>query len=72
MDMFKFKLGSKLMKGFLTNLIKKEVNKKLGIDIDLIINDLDISLENGKGHVHIDADADLKGDDVMAIIKQAM
>lgn len=71
-DLLKLKLGSKLMKGILTGILKKQIKNKFDIDAEIQINDLDVSVENGKAHLHIDVDGDLTGDDLAKLIKNLM
>ena len=71
-DLLKFKLGSKLMKGVFTGILKKQIKNKFDVDADIKINDLDVSIENGKAHIHVDIDGDLGGDDIIKLMKSFM
>lgn len=69
MDEMKLKLSTRFMKGLVAKLIKKAVRDKLGYNVDIQLNELEISLINGKGHIHTSVDVDLDGNDVMNVIK---
>ncbi len=55
----------------LSKVITKIIRKKLGIDFDLQIREVKIRVTDGKAHAHIDADADLPKESLMAILKQS-
>ena len=48
MDEMKIKLSTNFMRGLVSKLISKTIYKKLGYKIDIQLNDLDISTNNGK------------------------
>lgn len=69
MDELKLKLSTKFMKGIVANLISKALFKKLGYDIDILLNEIEVRSENGKIHIHIDADAEVENGEFMRILK---
>ncbi|MCD7855628.1 MAG: CTP synthase [Clostridiales bacterium] len=58
---------------FTTKLVSKAIHtiirKKLGYDIDILLNKLNVKIADGKTHIHIDADAELSRDELTKIIK---
>jgi hypothetical protein len=69
MDELKLKLSTKFMKGIVANLISKALMKKLGYDIDILLNEIDVRVENGKVHVHVDVDAELENSEFVKVLK---
>ena len=69
MDVLKLKLSTKFMKGMVANLISKALNKKLGYNIDILLNEIEVKNENGKILVHIDADAEVDNGEFVKILK---
>lgn len=65
MDELKLNLTSKLMRGIITKLIRK----KLGCDIDIQINDMNVSTVDGNIHLHVDANADIAHTEFIKLIK---
>lgn len=69
MDVLKLKLSNNFMRGIVANLISKALNKKLGYDIDILLNEIEVKNENGKVHLHIDADAEVENGEFVRILK---
>ena len=69
MDELKLKLSTKFMKGIVANLISKALMKKLGYNIDILLNEIDVKVENGKVRVHVDVDAELENSEFVKILK---
>lgn len=69
MDELKLKLSTKFMKGIVANLISKALMKKLGYNIDILLNEIDVKAENGKVRVHVDVDAELENSEFVKILK---
>lgn len=55
MDMLKLKLASKFMKGFVAKMISKQIYEKLGCNIGIKFNDIEVDTIDGDVIVHIDA-----------------
>lgn len=68
MDEMKIKISTKIMRNLIAKLISKIVYKKLGYKIDIQLNDLDINLNNGNVTVKLNAEANLKYDELIKII----
>lgn len=69
MDELKIKLTTnKIAKGLLTTILNKVIHKKLGYNIDIQISDVDVTVVDGKVHLHINADAETTKDEFMKIV----
>ena len=69
MDEMKFKLGSKFMKDAIANIITKMINKKLGYNIEVMLNEIDIEMVNGKARIHANIDAEMDASEIYKAIK---
>lgn len=69
MDVLKLKLSTKFMRGMVANLISKALNKKLGYNIDILLNEIEVRNENGKILIHVDADAEVENGEFVKILK---
>lgn len=69
MDELKLRLSSKIMRGFVTNLISKALFKKLGYHVDIELTELEIKTEDGKVRLHVNANAEVRSDEFKEIIK---
>lgn len=64
MDFLKFKLASsKMMKGILTKIVEKKIYEKLGYQIDIQLNDLQIDMIDGEVKAHLNVDAKMAKDE---------
>lgn len=68
MDEMKIKISTKFMRNFISKIVSKIVYKKLGYKIDMQLNDLDINLNNGNVSVKLNAEVNLKYDELIKII----
>ena len=69
MDELKLKISTKWMKGIVANLISKALVKKLGYNIDILLNEIEVKKENGKVYLHIDADAEIENGEFVRMLK---
>ena len=69
MDELKLKLSTKFMRGVIAKIISKTVSKKLGYQIDIQVNEIEVETINGKIHLHASVDADMNYEDFKNIIK---
>lgn len=69
MDVLKLKLSTKFMRGMVATLISKALNKKLGYNIDVLLNEIEVKNENGKILIHVDADAEVDNGEFVKILK---
>ena len=69
MDELKLKLSTKFMRGFLAKIVKKTIFKKFGYEIDIQINEIEVTTHDGKVYLHLNADAEASDEDFKKIIK---
>ncbi len=69
--MDKLEIGSKIVKGVISKLIKMAVKKKFGYEVDVRIEELNAVIIDGKAHIHLNADAQMSKDELMKAIKTA-
>ena len=69
MDVLKLKLSTKFMRSTIANLIAKALYKKLGYNIDILLNEIEVKNENGKIMLHVDVDAELANGEFIKILK---
>lgn len=69
MDVLKLKLSTKFMRGMVANLISKALNKKLGYNIDILLNEIEVKNEDGKILIHVNADAEVDNGEFVKILK---
>lgn len=69
MDEMKIALSTKFMKDLISKLIKKTAFSKLGCDIGIDINTIEIQNVNGRMLVHADVSADMSNDDLIKMLK---
>ena len=69
MDVLKLKLSTKFMRSTIANLIAKALYKKLGYNIDILLNEIEVKNENGKIALHVDVDAELDNGEFIKILK---
>lgn len=69
MDVLKLKLSTKFMRDMVAKLIAKALQKKLGYNIDILLNEIEVKNENGKIHIHANVDAEVDNDEFVEIVK---
>ena len=69
MDELKLSLKTKIIKNIITKLLSKIIKEKLGCNVTITLNELDMELTEGIANVHINVDAKMNGEDLMNIIK---
>lgn len=67
--MDEMKISTRLMKGLIAKIVKTMIKKKVGYDVDIRLNDLVITNDNNKAHVHLNVDAELDKDELAKILK---
>lgn len=68
-DEMKLRIGTIFMRELVAKMVKKAVCKKLGYDVDLVINKLNIEVADGKAHLQADIDATTDSEHVMNLLK---
>lgn len=68
MDEMKIKLSTSFMKGIIAKIIKSAISKKLGFEVELEINEIDVKFDGGKVRLHADIDGEMNKDEFVKII----
>lgn len=63
MDEMKIRLSTRFMRSIVSKIIKRSISKKLGYDIDILINEIEIENIDEKIHLHIDVDSEISNRD---------
>lgn len=69
--MDELKIRTPLVKALISRILKKTLKKSLGCDIDILLNNLSISIKDGKAHICISAEGDVSVNDISCILKKA-
>ena len=67
--MDEMKISTRLMKGLIAKIVKTMIKKKVGYDVDIRLNDLVITNDDNKAHVHLNVDAELNKDELAKILE---
>ncbi len=62
------KIGSKFTTGIISKLVSMVIRKKFGYDIQLKLNEVTATVNDGKTHVHLDVDAELTKEELNKIL----
>lgn len=69
MDEMKIKLSTKFMRGLVAKLIRKVVYQKTGYNIDILLNEIDVQVVDGRARIHADADVEIDEKEFLKITK---
>ena len=69
MDELKLNLNSNFMNGIVTKLLGMVIRKKLGYNVDIQLNTVNVVAKDGKVHLHVDVDAETTNEEFMRILK---
>lgn len=67
--MDEMKIETKFTTNMISKLVKMVLQKKLGYNIDIQLNEIRTTITNGKTHVHLDVDAELEKEELVKILK---
>lgn len=67
--MDEMKIVSKFTRGMISKLLKMVIRKKSGYNVDIQLNNITVTVTDGKTHLHLDIDADLEKDELINILK---
>lgn len=70
--MDELKIVSMFTKGLLSKLLRRIIRKNTGYDVDIKLNDISVTVDDGRTHVHLDIDAELEKDELIKIVKSMM
>lgn len=68
-SMDEMNLVTKFARGIASKIITSLARKKLGYDVDVYVNALNVKMSEEKAHVHLDIDAQLTTEEVQRILK---
>lgn len=69
--MDEMRITSKFTTGAISKLLERTVRKKLGYDIDIRLNSIIVTSEDGKTHAHLDLDCGAEKETLVKILKSA-
>lgn len=64
------KIVYKFTNGIISKMINMVLRRKLGYEINIRLNQITVTIIEGKIHVHLDADAELEKEELMTILKE--
>lgn len=67
--MDEMKIVSKFTRGIISKAVKMVVHKKTGYNVDIQLNEVTTTINDGKTHLHLDVDAELDKDELVRILK---
>ncbi|MBD5479951.1 MAG: CTP synthase [Lachnospiraceae bacterium] len=62
-------IGTECMKNMISEVINKALRKKLEHNVDIQLNELAVTDENDKLHVHLNVDAEISMDELKELLK---
>lgn len=63
------KIVSKFTTGIVSKLAEVALRKKLGVDTDITLNEVQVTVVDGKTHIHLNLDAELGKEELTKILK---
>lgn len=66
--MDEMRIRSKFITGIISKLLVTVVKQKLGYNIDLKLNTVNVTVGDGKAHAHLDIDAEVSNEEIMRIL----
>ncbi len=72
MDELKLKLQTKFMRGIVAKLIGAAIQKKLGCDIDVYLNKIEVVTTEDKIQLHVDVDADMTNGEFTRLVNSIL
>lgn len=70
MDEMKLNLTSKFMRGIVSKVVAKAIKKKLGYEVKVQINDLDVSMLDGDTNISLNVEVGCKSNEFMKIMNK--
>ena len=67
--MDEMRIVSKFTRGIISKAVKMVVHKKTGYNVDIQLNEITTTINDGKTHLHLDVDTDLDKDELIKILK---
>lgn len=63
------RIVSKFTRGIISKALKMVIRKKTGYNVDVQLNEITTTINDGKTHLHLDVDAELERDELIKILK---
>lgn len=70
MDEIKMSLKGMFLKPIITKLITKFIKNKYGTNVEIRINEIDISSMDGETYFNLNVDGKMKNEELMKILKE--
>ena len=67
--MDEMRIVSKFTRGIISKALKMVVCNKSGYNVDIQVNEITTTINDGKTHLHVDVDAELERDELIKILK---
>ncbi len=67
--MDEMRIVSKFTRGIISKALKMVMRKKTGYNVDIQVNEITTTINDGKAHLHVDVDAELERDELIKILK---
>lgn len=67
--MDEMKITSKFLTGVVSKILERTLKKKLGYHIDIRLNGINVTCNDGKIHAHLDVDCELSKEEFERILK---
>ncbi len=62
---------SKFTTAFVSKIAKVVIKKKLGVDMDIWLKEIKITINDGNTHAHLDIDVELSKEDLKKLLKES-
>lgn len=69
MDEMKLSLSTKFMRNLIAKIIRKVIREKVGYQVTVDLNELEVSYIDGKAHIHTSVDLSMENEEFMKLIK---
>lgn len=69
MDELKINFGANFMRKLIAKILKKLIQKKTGSEVDILINQITVIGKDGKIHLHLDIDGEMKNEEFLKLVK---
>ncbi len=67
--MDEMRIVSKFTRGIISKALKMVVHKKTGYNVDIQVNEITTTINDGKTHLHVDINAELEREELIKILK---
>lgn len=69
MDEMKLNLSTKFMRGVFAKLVSRSLRKKYGYKIDIYFSEVNLDMQDGQTHLHLNVDVDMNSDEFRKLLK---